>query len=106
MKKKFFYYCISLFFWISSCASASEPPTAPVSEESTVFSGTAQESKAGLVVDGVMITSLNSEDIRKYAGKKVKVKGVIGKKKEIPDKYSQHYTMPSLTRLDWIQLDN
>lgn len=98
MKKKFFSL---VFFWILCTL-----PVSAKKAKSIIFSGTAQESKAGLVVKGVMITSLSAEEIQKYSGKKVKVKGVVEKRKENPDRYSQDYTMPTLVRLDWIRLSD
>lgn len=39
--------------------------------------GTAQRSKAGLVVEGIMITPLSEEEMNSYEGKKIRVTGYI-----------------------------
>lgn len=46
-------------------------------EAAKVYEGIAVRSKAGLVVAGVMITSLPESDMVRYAGKYVRVKGYV-----------------------------
>lgn len=104
MKNFFFTVIISAVLLISFCVSLADKKHND-SEKGRILSGIAQESKAGLVVDGVMITSLSAEEIKRYAGKKVRVKGLAGSKKENIYRYSQDYTMPTLVRLDWIRLE-
>ena len=41
------------------------------------YEGIAERSKAGLVVGGVMITSLTEEEMEKYTGKKLRVRGLV-----------------------------
>ncbi|HNO25534.1 MAG TPA: hypothetical protein PKK94_21310, partial [Leptospiraceae bacterium] len=95
MKNFFFTVFISAVLLISFCVSLAGKKHND-SEKERTLTGTAQESKAGLVVDGVMITSLSAEEIKRYAGKKVRVKGLVGSKNENIDRYSQGYTMPTL----------
>jgi len=45
--------------------------------ESKTYEGIAERSKAGLVVGGVMITSLTEEEMEKYTGKRLRVRGIV-----------------------------
>jgi len=45
--------------------------------EAKTYEGIAERSKAGLVVGGVMITSLTEEEMKKYTGKLLRVRGII-----------------------------
>jgi hypothetical protein len=50
----------------------------PVNGNNTkTYEGIAERSKAGLVVGGVMITSLTEEEIEKYTGKKLRIRGIV-----------------------------
>lgn len=105
MKKNASGIILFAVFWIFSGFSLSASKSKH-QEKSRIISGIAQESKAGLVIEGVMITSLNADDVQKFAGKKVKAKGIIRKKKENPDKYSQDFTMPEMIKLEWIRIED
>lgn len=45
--------------------------------EIKIYEGIAERSKAGLVVGGVMITSLTEEEMEKYTGKRLRVRGMV-----------------------------
>ncbi len=64
---------ISLLLTLCSGLAAEE-------KDLKIYEGIAERSKAGLVVSGVMITSLPESDLDKYAGKLVKVKGYVSYK--------------------------
>lgn len=105
MKKNASGIILFAVFWIFSGFSLSASKSKH-QEKKRVIYGIAQESKAGLVVEGIMITSLTADDIKKFSGKRVKAKGIIRKRKENPDKYSQDFTMPEMIKLEWIRIED
>ncbi len=66
--KKVFILFIFVFVYTGSSVSGNDIKT---------YEGIAERSKAGLVVGGVMITSLTEEEMDRYTGKKLRVKGLV-----------------------------
>ncbi|HOP62669.1 MAG TPA: hypothetical protein PK358_08835 [Spirochaetota bacterium] len=73
------------------------------------YEGVAERSKAGLVVAGVMITTMPEEDIEKFAGKRLRVRGLVEKnhKWRVDDKdpvKRQGFNMPVMYEVISIEI--
>lgn len=96
------YIIIITMFMLACCAGTMS------NNDIQTIEGIAQRSKAGLVVDGVMIIDAGEDMVEKYAGKRVRVKGVISKDHpwQIPENNEdknvpirQGFNMPVMTEV-------
>ncbi len=107
MKNTTLYIIIITILSLACCAG-----TMSNSDIQTI-EGIAQRSKAGLVVDGVMIIDADEDMVEKYAGKRVRIKGVISKDHpwQVPENNEdknvpirQGFNMPVMTEVHDISI--